>query len=442
MSHADYLSRNPIINDNLQHKTKNCAISLPCNDKINKIVRVLELQQGWLAVEQQRDQEIVETVKKWSDREMSSDILSTYDVRKGVLYRKIERDSRSYWLPIVPRSLIWSLVSHVHLELKHLGYQKTLDKLYESYWFPNMSKIVKKYIDSCLVCKACKGSSGAQQIQLHSIPKFSIPWHTVHIDISGKLSGKSQRKEYVFVVIDGFTKYVLLRHTLNLDSVSAVDTIKLAVSLFGSPKRIIADQGRCFISSDFKEFCQQHNIALHLISTGGSRANGQVERVMQTLKNLLTIVENNSDQVWRDSLADIQLVLNSTRCRVTGFTPLQLMFGTQSQPLGISKIIVNDDINETPERLDLDKTREDASNSIEKLAKADTRRFNKNKATVKPFKLGSFVFLKCCERNQTKLDRKYKGPFKIVKVLENDRYELQSLTGSVRTYKYPHESLR
>jgi len=32
-------------------------------------------------------------------------------------------------------------------------------------------------------------------MELHPIPKVEIPWHTVHIDISGKLSGKNDTKE-------------------------------------------------------------------------------------------------------------------------------------------------------------------------------------------------------------------------------------------------------
>lgn len=46
------------------------------------------------------------------------------------------------------------------------------------------------------------------------------------------------------------------------------------------------------------------------------------------------------------------------------------------------------------------------------------------------------------ERNQTKLDKKYKGTYAITSVLDNDRYELRSITDSHRTLKYAHENLR
>lgn len=253
----------------------------------------------------------------------------------------------------------------------------------------------KKFVDACLICKACKGNSGARQLQLHPIPKVATPWHTVHIYLSRKLSGKSSKREYVCVIIDAFTKYVMLRLTASLDANCAVESLKEVISLFGTPKRVIADQGRCFISSQFKQFCSDNNIELRVIAVGASRANGQVERVMQTLKNLLTITENNSDTVWRDELGEIQLVLNSTKCRVTGYSPMELMFGIKSQPLGISKITCAEEISQC--RSNLDEVRQDASANIELIAKSDTVRFNRGKAKIKPFSMGEVAEAFCDE---------------------------------------------
>lgn len=74
-----------------------------------------------------------------------------------------------------------------------------------------MSRTVRKFVDNCLMCKVSKNKTGKTQVQMHPIPKISQPWHTVHIDISGKLTGQSDKKEYVFVIIDAFSKFVLLQ---------------------------------------------------------------------------------------------------------------------------------------------------------------------------------------------------------------------------------------
>ncbi|CAH2090943.1 unnamed protein product [Euphydryas editha] len=222
----------------------------------------------------------------------------------------------------------------------------------------------------------------------------------------------------------------------------AVRAVNNAVCLFGAPKHIISDQGRCYISQDFKNFCSEHNIKLHFIATGSSRANGQVERVMRTLKSLLTIIENDPNKAWRDELGNVQLALNSTRSTVTKFTPTELMFGIRSQSLGMSRIRCISPDSEQEQRVDVVSARQDASLNIQRAAVSDTLRFNQGRATIKPFSKGDFVFIKSCEPNQTKLDRKFRGPYVINAVLDNDRYELKSITGSHRTFKYAHKNLR
>ena len=158
---------------------------------------------------------------------------------------------RTLCLPIVPRGFRWSVINHVHQSIMHLGWDKTLIPKY--YWFEGMAKYVRKFVENCRVaCRVSKASSCKIQAELHPIPKTSIPWHTVHVDITGKLSGKNDSKEYVIVLVDAFTKFVYLYHIRKIDSLNTIKALKSAILLFGSPCRIIADQGRCFTRKEFQ----------------------------------------------------------------------------------------------------------------------------------------------------------------------------------------------
>lgn len=183
-----------------------------------------------------------------------------------------------------------------------------------------MSKYARRFVENCITCKLAKPPVGKMQAELHPIPKVDIPWHTVHIDITGKMSGKNDLKEYVIVLVDAFTKFVYFHHTLKIDTESSIKAVKAVVCLFGVPTRIVADQGRNFASAGFREFCASQKIELHLIATGASRANGQVERVMSTLKSMLTAVET-SQRSWQDALTEVQLAMNCTANRVTKVSP-------------------------------------------------------------------------------------------------------------------------
>lgn len=435
MRHADFFSRNAIAED--KETVASPPISIP------KIVQLSDLHKDWLAVEQQRDSETVKIITQWNENKLPVDVAKTYDVRNKMLFRRIERQGKSKWLPIVPKSFIWSVINHVHLELKHLGWEKTLEKLYELYWFPRMAKNVRKFVENCIVCKACKGKTGPSQVALHPIPKVPKPWHTIHVDISGKLTGKSDRKEYAFVIVDGFTKFVLLYRIKTLTGKDAVQCLTRFTHLFGAPARIIADQGKCFTSTEFRVMCSAHNIQLHFIAHNTSRANGQVERYMLTLKNMLTMVELDTSKNWQDNLGEVQLALNSTKHRTTGFSAAELLFGVEIRSLQLNKIILAT-VADADANLSIADIRSQASNRVEKTANADKARFNAGKARVKPFQMGEFVFARNNERMLTKLDRKYRGPYKIVRVLGNDRYEVAKVNskGKAGLQKFAHDQLR
>lgn len=90
---------------------------------------------------------------------------------------------------------------------------------------------------------------------------------------------------------------------------------------------------------------------------------------------------------------------------------------------------------------DMVEIRENEAKEIEKSAQYNKQRFDSTKAKLNKFSMGDFVLIENEERNQTKLDPKFKGPFKVIEVLDGDRYVLKSLN-SKRTYKYAHDRLR
>uniref|UniRef100_A0A8D9FC82 Integrase catalytic domain-containing protein n=1 Tax=Cacopsylla melanoneura TaxID=428564 RepID=A0A8D9FC82_9HEMI len=81
---------------------------------------------------------------------------------------------------------------------------------------------------------------------------------------------------------------------------------------------------------------------LHFIATGACRANGQVERQMRVLKNMLTVAETEENKSWQQSVGDVQLAINTAPHRVTKSSPMELMFGRVSRPRGL--IVAEGDI--------------------------------------------------------------------------------------------------
>lgn len=70
---------------------------------------------------------------------------------------------------------------------------------------------------------------------------------------------------------------------------TAQDAIRLLIDLFNQLQRpkCLVDRVAVFSGCQYKSFCQDSRIELHIFATGMPRRNGQVERVMRTLFNML-----------------------------------------------------------------------------------------------------------------------------------------------------------
>ncbi|XP_036329462.1 uncharacterized protein LOC118741571 [Rhagoletis pomonella] len=130
-----------------------------------------------------------------------------------------------------------------------------------------------------------------------------------------------------------------------------------------------------------------------------------------------------------------------------------LVLGTEDVRKSLEKVLFHEAKRKVERPLDLmwlkelqseteiDEFRQNAVENIDRSANYEKNRFDKNKASVNKFVVGDFVLLQNEERNQTKLDPKYRGPFKIIENLDGDRYML-SAPHSNRIYKYAHDRLR
>lgn len=153
---------------------------------------------------------------------------------------------------------------------------------------------------------------------------------------------------------------------------------------------------------------------------------------MSPLRNMLTVVQVNDNKTWQYSVGEVQLVLNTTPHSVTKVSPIELMFGRVSKPLNL--ISIAESIHERPP-INLLEVREQATQTMKRRGVIDKVRFDKGKAKIVPFTKGDLVLLKNEDRNQVKLDCKYRGSFRVHKVLPHDRYELRTLDRK-RVYKF------
>ncbi len=135
--------------------------------------------------------------------------------------------------------------------------------------------------------------------------------------------------DHILLVTDAFSKYVWIYPVKSTDADEVLKKLEFQREVFGNPYAIVADKAGAFKSNKLEVYCKEHNINLHLITTGVPRGNGQVERLNRIVIPILTKLSNDDPEKWYRHTSRLQSVMNSTTTRSTGKTPFELLFGVK-----------------------------------------------------------------------------------------------------------------
>lgn len=438
MQHVDALSRNPIANKGPDSLT----------DTHEYDILNISTTKDWLLTVQMTDPKVkhIKSVLE-SDDKTIQDIINNYVLRDGKIYRRVGKQLK--W--VVPNGARWRICQLCHDESGHFSFDKTIDKMKHDYWFPKMNRFVKKYVSACIPCAYNKSSTTKPSGYLHPIPKGDTPFHTLHMDHLGPFVRSRLGNTYILGVIDGFSKFIFVKAVKNLKSKTTIKILQDIFDIIGIPKVIISDRGTSFTSSSFKEFIKSIGSKHVLNAVATPRANGQIERYNRTiLESLATLNHDQDERDWDTKLGRLQLSLNNTRNKTTGKTPSEIVFGLRSinQTEGPILNTLAENKGENP-LSNIEVIRETAIANTKKKQSYMKTKFDQKRAPTVFFSEGELVMIPNhhfpADGKSKKLHQKFRGPFKITAVLENDRYEVSSIDGySKRKYKsiFPADHLK
>jgi hypothetical protein len=99
--------------------------------------------------------------------------------------------------------------AHTSLISGHFGVSKTVAQLQRFCYWPKMNETVSRYVRGCTMCAKSKPSN--RKLGLYTpLPVPSHPWESVSMDFVGGLPKSRKGHDYLYVVVDRFSKMCIL----------------------------------------------------------------------------------------------------------------------------------------------------------------------------------------------------------------------------------------
>jgi hypothetical protein len=316
-----------------------------------------------------------------------------------------------------------------------------------------MYRDVQEYIKTCETCQ--KRLKGRRKEPLHPI-QIGRAFERIGIDLVGPLPITTKTNRYIIVATDYLTRWPEAKAVPDAGANTLAQFIfEEIICRHGTPKIILSDQGRNFISETIRILCEKFLIKHKFSSPYHPQTNGMVERLNRTLCESLAKVKETDD--WDLHIPAVLLAYRTKRHATTGYTPFQLVYGRQAT-LPIEALIpVYPKGNEDTEINIQDSILQRAYELIEKLptiqeeARENTRKSQEKQKTYfdkkvkeETFEIGEKVWVlrKEIEMSRSaKFEDKRIGPFIIQAKLNNGAYKLRDMKGKTLQKYYNSDRL-
>jgi hypothetical protein len=155
----------------------------------------------------------------------------------------------------------------------HLGRKKTAEKVAQLCWWPGMTDYVRLYIRHCHACHVMKAGHKWPAGLLRPLHIPYKPWSLVSMDLVIGLPPSSHGNDYIYVVVDRFTK--MCHFEACSTAISVVQLAELFTKMCGRhhnmPEEIVSDRDPRFTAKFSQIF--RKSIGTNL---PGSMASGHV----------------------------------------------------------------------------------------------------------------------------------------------------------------------
>ena len=323
--------------------------------------------------------------------------------------------------------------AHSSAYVMHPGSTKMYRTLKDHYWWRGMKREIAEFVSKCLTCQQIKIEHQKPVGLLHplSIPEWK--WERITMDFVTELPKTQRGHDTIWVIVDRLTKsthFIATNNTYSLERYARLYVDEI-VRLHGAPVSIVSDRDPCFTSRFWPKLQDAMGTKLHFSTAFHPQTDGQSERTIQTLKDMLRACVMEFKGSWDNYLALIEFAYNNSYQSSIGMAPYEALYGRKCRTpicwdeVGERRLIGLEIVQDTTEKVNMIR-------EFLKIANDRQKSYADNRRRDLRFEMGDQVFLRVSPwkgilrfGKRGKLSPRYIGPYEIVDKVGEVAYRLR-----------------
>jgi hypothetical protein len=308
---------------------------------------------------------------------------------------------------VIPNTLVQQVLEFYHTNLNHPGATRMYATMRNVLSWPKMKAQVEQYALTCATCQLNKRGGKLYGHIPPSNPEL-IPWRQVNIDLIGPYSQTGTNDGYYAItMIEPVIRWIEIHPIKPKTSLNVAQTFDDNwLCRYPRPLFCVFDNGKEFMGQEFQEMLESYGITPKPTTIKNPQANAILERVHGVVGNMLRTT-NLTDELWHAKCQAIAFAIRATYHINLQASPAQLLFHRDM----IMDVTYKADIQLQNER---------------RLQQIQIQNALENSKRIQhTYKIGDYVLLDKGKPLPTKLESKWDGPFKILKVRHNGTVVIQ-----------------
>ncbi|CAN6462677.1 unnamed protein product [Victoria cruziana] len=314
----------------------------------------------------------------------------------------------------------------------HPGGTKMYREARRTFWWPRMKNDIAEFVARCLICQQIKVEHQRPGGLLSPLEIPEWKWEEITTDFVMGLPRTRRKHDAIWVIVDRLTKvahFLAIRMTTPIKKLADL-YINEIVRLHGVPKAIVSDRDPRFTSRFWRAFQNALGTKLKMSSAFHPQTDGQTERTIATLEDMLRACTLEWQGEWDNHLKLIEFAYNNSYHASIGMAPYEALYGRPCRAPSCWSDI-SDRRMESPVTLQYYTDQVQMIRERLKTAQHRQKYYADRRRRELKFDVGEMVFLKVSPGKgilrfgkKGKLSPRYIGPFEILDRIGTAAYRL------------------